>query len=312
MHQVSGDIGPREILVRNHFTEILDLIPQYPNCTEVMLNPNGMIVVEYEGGRIPTEHRVSPKKAHAMLLAMAGYAGVVLDSKTPAFGAKLPFPPYGRFQGIANPVTSNDCFAIRIPPERRFTMEDLIKAKTLTRAQAKLLQKALLEDKNVIVCGVTGSGKTTIASSMLEYIIEDRVLLAEDNPELVVPAIDQVAMLTNEHFTTRDAVFASLRMRPDKLLVGEVRDGATTIEMLQAWLTGHGGIATIHAKSADAVKGRLKNLMEQVVLKADMELIDEVVDIVVHVAKIKGTGKNKGKIYRKVVEIKEFHSGEKE
>jgi Flp pilus assembly CpaF family ATPase len=293
--------------IRIHFAQILNLLNKYENVTEIMLNPDSTVWVEHGSGVMTRDDLViSPGKADAMLLTLASYAGEVLNHKNPSYGAKLPFHPYGRFQGWRMPIVEAPSFAIRVPPTQRFTMQQLIEKKSVTIKQARFVQKALLAGKNIVISGVTGSGKTTFASGILEYLTDGRVFLVEDNPEIVIPAENKLSILTNEFFSSRDAVFTSLRGRPDKLILGEIRDGATAVETLNAWLTGHGGIATIHASSAAAVKPRLKNLCEQQVLKADQELIDEVVNVVVHVGKVPGTGKNKGTMRRKVLEILDF------
>lgn len=159
----------------------------------------------------------------------------------------------------------------------------------MTPGQAGVLRQAAVERRNLLISGGTGSGKTTLANALLAEpaFADDRVFLIEDTPELQCSAWDLVPVLTRRHpvvIGVVDLVRDALRMRPDRIVVGEMRDGAAALETLKAWNTGHpGGLSTIHANSASEALSRLEDLLTETGLGPCRRMIGQAVDVVVHI-----------------------------
>jgi type IV secretion system protein VirB11 len=152
---------------------------------------------------------------------------------------------------------------------------------------ARLLAEAVAERRNILIAGGTSSGKTTLANALLAQMgeLDERVILIEDTRELQSPAPDTVALRTRAGAVTMaDLVRSTLRLRPDRIIVGEVR-GPEALDMLKAWNTGHpGGIATVHANSAGSALFRLEQLVQEAVVAVPRRLIAEAIDLVVFIA----------------------------
>ncbi|MDA7742533.1 ATPase, T2SS/T4P/T4SS family, partial [Francisellaceae bacterium] len=156
--------------------------------------------------------------------------------------------------------------------------------------------------------GGTGSGKTTFSNALLDILTgtDDRILVIEDLPELQVRVDDLVTMTTTSHVSMRDLVKGSLRMRPDRIIIGEVRDGAA-LDLLKAWNTGHpGGVCTIHANSVESVPYRLEDLIQEAVITVPRSLILQSVDLIVFISRDKA-GKRK---ITDISELKGYENGE--
>jgi type IV secretion system protein VirB11 len=207
-----------------------------------------------------------------------------------------------RFEGLLPPVTLAACFAIRKPATTTFRLADYVKAQIASPVMAKLLTAAVAEGRNILVAGGTGSGKTTLANALLAEVagLDQRVVIIEDTRELRCDAKDAVALRTKPGVATlADLVRSTLRLRPDRIVVGEVR-GGEALDMLKAWNTGHpGGIATVHANSARAALYRIEQLIQEAVTIVPRRLIAEAIDLVVF---IKGRGP--GRRIETAVEVK--------
>ena len=222
---------------------------------------------------------------------MAGYHGLIVNQDNPELSTQLPVFYGGRFHALIPPVVSSPTFVIRIPAKNTLSLSDLCDNNTITMSEYNSLYASLMARKNIIIAGATSSGKTTIANALLKTILDvsplERFIVIEDNPEILINSENSTKILVNSRFSHRDAVISSLRMRPDRIIIGEIRDGATAIELCKAWRTGHpGGITTIHASSADDVSKRLYNLFQEVVMKPDKTLIESAVEIVVFCEKL--------------------------
>lgn len=281
--------------------EIDQLIKKEPDLTEIMVNEDGSIWYEVRGSVHQHEGQIAVTRRTAFIRLLAGHYDTVVNRENPALGVKLPVFHGGRFQALVPPIVSAPVFSIRFPPRKVFGISDLVRSGTLTQEEADLLVQAVLDKKNIVVAGGTGSGKTTLSNALLQTIVDDRVLVIEDNPEIKVAAPNTNYLLTSEHFNTRDAVQVALRLRPDRIIVGELRKGEDAVELLKAWNTGHpGGICTTHASSAASVDDRLYHLMQEVVVTPSVELIEEAVNVVVFIQKVPNEN---GKFVRKVTDI---------
>jgi type IV secretion system protein VirB11 len=255
---------------------------------EVMVNPDGKIWVDRVGeGRSFTGHSLAPADADRILRLLADHVGEVVTKDRPRISATLP-ETGERFQGAFMPIVASPAFAIRKRPEVVFTLDDYVERGILTPAMAKVLREAADTRQNLLIAGGTGSGKTTLANAILAEpaFSADRVVLIEDTAELQCAAADKVEMLTKRTepaVTMTDLVRDTLRLRPDRIIIGEVRDGSA-LDLLKAWNTGHpGGLATIHANSAAEALSRLEDLIGEVTQRVPYRAIAQAINLVVFI-----------------------------
>ena len=266
-----------------------------PAVVEVMVNPDGALRLDRLGeGRTFTGVRLESGEVERIIRLVASHVRVEVHAGNPVVSAEL--PPRGdgiageRFEGILPPVALGPCFTIRKPAARIYTLDDYIADGMLLRPQADQLRQAVRRHDNMLIVGGTSSGKTTLANALLAEMagLDERIILLEDTRELQCAAPDCVALRTKPGVVSlADLVRSTLRFRPDRIIVGEVR-GAEALDMLKAWNTGHpGGVATIHANSGRAALYRLEQLIQEVVVTVPRRLIAEAIDIIVF---IKGRG----------------------
>lgn len=256
-----------------------------PAVIEIMLNPDGRLWLDRHGeGRTDTGERLSGAEAERIIRLVASHMRAEAHGNAPVVSAELP-DTGERFEGILPPVSSSPCFAIRKPAGRLFRLSDYVADHVATPPQAAALQGAVRERRNVLIVGGTSSGKTTLANALLAEIAEtgDRVVLLEDTRELQCAAVDCVALRTKPGLVSlADLVRSTMRLRPDRIVVGEVR-GPEALDLLKAWNTGHpGGLATVHANSAQAGLYRLEQLIQEAVVTVPRLLIAQAVDVVVY------------------------------
>ena len=254
-----------------------------PTIVEVMLNPDGRVWIDrLSGGLEDTGCRVTPADAERIVRLVAHYVGAEVHSGAPRVSAELP-ESGERFEGLIPPVVTAPCFAIRRPAVAVFTLQDYAKAGIMSAAQAELLRIAVASRKNILVAGGTSTGKTTLVNALLAEVAKtgDRVVLIEDTRELQCAAPNLVALRTKDGAATQsDLVRSALRLRPDRIPIGEVR-GSEALDLLKAWGTGHpGGIGTLHAGSAMGAMRRLEQLIQEAVVAVPRALIAETVDLI--------------------------------
>jgi len=262
-----------------------------PHVLEIMVNPDGALRVDILGeGRVDTEVRLDPSQVERIIRLVASHARTEVDGERPIVSAELPIHGAGageRFEGILPPVSLAPCFAIRKPAVRIYTLGDYLGGGLLSAEGARLLALAVAERRNILIAGGTSSGKTTLANALLAEMAhrDQRVILIEDIRELQSPARDTVALRTRPGAVAMsDLVRSTLRLRPDRIVVGEVR-GPEALDMLKAWNTGHpGGIATVHANSAASALYRIEQLIQEAVITVPRHLIAEAVDLIVFLA----------------------------
>lgn len=267
---------------------------------ELMLNPDGRLWADRLGqGREFTGHVVAPEDAERIIKLVASSIKAECNELNPILSAE--FPGSGsRFQGILAPVVSAPVFTIRKKALVVFSLEDYVRQGVLSVDQKKLIKAAVQDKTNILICGGTGTGKTTFANAILAEIARtaDRVVIIEDTLELQCTAPDTVYLRAKDGLVTmNDLLRATMRLRPDRIIVGEVR-GAEALSLLKAWNTGHpGGVATVHANSARGALTRLEQLVQEAVVAVPRELIAEAVNLVVHIER-SGTGRKIREIIR--------------
>lgn len=262
-----------------------------PTVAEVMLNPDGRLWIDrLAGGMEDTGCHILPANAERIIRLVAHHVGAEVHPGSPRVSAELP-ETGERFEGLIPPIVTAPCFAIRRPAVAIFTLADYVRAGTMTTDQARLLERAIHDRKNILVAGGTSSGKTTLVNALLAEVAKtgDRVILVEDTRELQCAAPNLVALRTKDGAASlSDLVRSSLRLRPDRIPIGEVR-GAEALDLLKAWGTGHpGGIGTLHAGSALGALRRLEQLVQEAVVTVPRALIAETIDLI---AVLSGRGK---------------------
>jgi type IV secretion system protein VirB11 len=262
-----------------------------PRVIEIMVNPDGALRVDILGeGRVDTEIRLEASQIERIIRLVASHARTEVHANAPIISAEL--PPHGegageRFEGVLPPVSLAPCFSIRKPAAKIYTLLDYVSDGIMPAETARLLSLAVAGRKNILVAGGTSSGKTTLANALLAEMahLDERVILIEDTRELQCAAPDVVALRTRPgSVSMADLVRSTLRLRPDRIIVGEVR-GREALDMLKAWNTGHpGGIATVHANSAVSALYRLESLVQETVVTVPRRLIAEAIDLIVFIS----------------------------
>jgi type IV secretion system protein VirB11 len=262
-----------------------------PTVVEVMVNPDGGLRLDRLGeGRSDTGVRLGVAEVERIIRLVASHMRIEVHAGNPIVSAELPPRDEGvageRFEGILPPVALAPCFTIRKPAARIYTLDDYVADQILSPLQAAMLRQAVADRRNLLIVGGTSSGKTTLANALLAEMagLDERVILLEDTRELQCAAPDCVALRTKPGIVSlADLVRSTLRFRPDRIIVGEVR-GAEALDMLKAWNTGHpGGIATVHANSGRAALYRLEQLIQEAVVTVPRRLIAEAIDVIVFI-----------------------------
>jgi type IV secretion system protein TrbB len=263
-----------------------------PLTQEVMVNPDGKLRIDRLGeGCTDTGVTIAASQSERIIRLVASHIRTEVTRETPIVSAEL--PPHGealageRFEGLLPPVSTAPCFAIRKPATRTYTLADYVADNMMSEPQANLLRQSVSARDNILIAGGTSSGKTTLANALLAEIAStnERIIIIEDTRELQCAASDSVALRTKAGLVSMaDLVRSTLRLRPDRIIVGEVR-GGEALDMLKAWNTGHpGGIATVHANSASAALTRLEQLIQESVAIVPRALIAEAIDTIIFIS----------------------------
>lgn len=254
-----------------------------PAVVEVMLNPDGRLWIDrLSTGLTETGQHLPAADGERIVRLVAHHVGAEVHAGCPRVSAELP-ETGERFEGLLPPVVTAPTFAIRKPAVAVFSLEDYVASGIMTAAEACSLREAVAQRRNILVAGGTSTGKTTLANALLAEIAKtsDRVVLIEDTRELQCRAPNLVALRTKDGVASlSDLVRSSLRLRPDRIPIGEVR-GAEALDLLKAWGTGHpGGIGTIHAGTALGALRRLEQLIQEAVVTVPRALIAETIDLI--------------------------------
>ena len=254
-----------------------------PAVIEVMLNPDGRLWVDrLSEGLTETGVELSTADGERIVRLVAHHVGAEVHAGSPRVSAELPGTGE-RFEGLLPPVVAAPVFAIRKPAVAVFTLEDYVRAGIMPDDAAAALCGAITSRANILVAGGTSTGKTTLTNALLAEVAKssDRVVLIEDTRELQCLTPNLVALRTKDGVASlSDLVRSSLRLRPDRIPIGEVR-GAEALDLLKAWGTGHpGGIGTIHAGSALGALRRLEQLIQEAVVTVPRAMIAETINLI--------------------------------
>jgi type IV secretion system protein TrbB len=270
-------------MLRTAFGAAIARFLEDSTIVEVMLNPDGRLWIDrLSSGLADTGEMVPPSDGERIVRLVAHHVGAEVHAASPRVSAELP-ETGERFEGLLPPVVAAPVFAIRKPAVAVFTLDDYVATGVMTSAQAVALKCAVEARKNILVAGGTSSGKTTLTNALLAEVAKtsDRVVLIEDTRELQCRAPNLVALRTKDGvISLSDLVRSSLRLRPDRIPIGEVR-GPEALDLLKAWGTGHpGGVGTIHAGTALGALRRLEQLIQEAVVTVPRALIAETIDVI--------------------------------
>jgi type IV secretion system protein VirB11 len=254
-----------------------------PGVAEVMLNPDGRVWIDrFDAGLVDAGLAVSAQDAERILRLVAHHVAAEIHADQPRLSAELPGTGE-RFEGLMPPLATAPTFSIRKPASLVFRLDDYVRAGIMTAREGQVLADAVRDRANILVAGPTSSGKTTLVNALLAEIAlgGDRVILLEDLRELQCAAVNQVALRTREGVASlTDLVRSALRLRPDRIIIGEVR-GPEALDLIKAWGTGHpGGVGTLHAGSALGALLRLEQLIQEAVVTVPRALIAEAIDVI--------------------------------
>jgi len=256
-----------------------------PAVVEIMLNPDGKLWEDRAGVGMTQIGEMTASRAENLIGTIASSLGIFDD---PIIEGELPLDG-SRFEGILPPIVERPIFAIRKKAIFVYTLSDYVRDGIMTQAQADKLVWHVRKRHNILVAGATGSGKTTLCNAILQCIADEdpdtRIAIIEDTRELQCPVVNKFPMRTSESKNMIQLLRATLRLRPDRIVVGEVRDGAA-LALLKAWNTGHsGGVATVHANSAPAALTRIEQLIQEAGVTAIPAVIAEAVNCIVSIQK---------------------------
>lgn len=280
-----------------------------PKTVEIMLNADGKLWQERLGERMKCIGMMKESRAEAVIKTIAGYHGKEVTRFRPTLEGELPLDG-SRFAGQLPPVVQAPTFAIRKKAVAIFTLVDYVAAGIMTSEQCAIIQQAIATHRNLLLIGGTGSGKTTLVNAIInEMVVLDpyeRIFIIEDTGEIQCTAQNFVQYHTTLEVSMTMLLKTTLRMRPDRILVGEVR-GPEALDLLMAWNTGHeGGAATLHANNARSGLDRLAMLisMHPDAPKPIEPLIGEAVHVVIHIARTPD-----GRRVQEILEVSGYENG---
>lgn len=281
-----------------------------PKTVELMLNADGRLWQECLGEKMRCIGLMSASRAESVIKTIAGFHGKEITRFKPTLEGEFPLDG-SRFSGQLPPVVSAPTFAIRKKAVSIFSLDDYVLSAAMSKEHCEVIKKAVATHRNILVIGGTGSGKTTLVNAIINEMVlfdpTERVFIIEDTGEIQCAAENCVQYHTTLEVTMTMLLKTTLRMRPDRILVGEVR-GAEALDLLDAWNTGHeGGAATLHANNPVAGLTRLKSLITRnPSAPSDIEpLIGEAVHLVVHIARTQG-----GRRVQELLEVSGFSNGQ--
>ena len=305
----SVDLRAIEKLKRDMGRSLMEALED-PETLEIMLKPDGKLWREKFGQPMFCMGTVPVQRSKTIIQTIAGFHKKIIDSNSPFLECELPIDG-SRFAGQLPPLVAGPTFAIRKKASRIFLLDEYVDKGVMTRVQADFICRAIAAHKNILVIGGTGSGKTTLLNAIIAEIVrqfpDERICIIEDTGELQCAALNFVQYHTTINVTMTDILRLILRMRPDRIFVGETR-GPEALDMLDAWNTGHeGGAASLHANNTLSALTRLRSLISRnPFAPREIEpVIGEAVNVIVQISKT-----SEGRRIKEIREIQGYENGE--
>lgn len=275
------------------------------DITEIMLNDDKTVWVDsLTKGMFYTKIILENVEAMKIINTVATFEEAKLDKQNATMSAELPDTGF-RFEAVIPPNVDNPIFSIRKKSILVFTLDDYVNMGSLTEFQKGVIEKSIFEYKNILIVGATSTGKTTFANACIAAIPKtDRLVIIEDTKEIRSLCPNKVCLKTSMYTSMERLFYSTMRLRPDRIIIGEIR-GSTSLDLLTAWNSGHsGGISTIHSDSTEGALEQLEQYNQRKSVDKQQKLIGKAIDLVVVLKRINGK--------RKVVEIKEVLGFENE
>jgi len=285
-----------------------------PEVIEIMLNADGRLWIDTFDG-IKEYGSFSNEAARTLICTVASMTDNLVERNNPDLSGEIPFLIDGqvsllRFQGMIPPLVMKPVFSIRKPASRVIPLDEYLETNVLSEYQCDYLRGAVEDHKNILVTGGTGSGKTTFCNALLAEISriypKERIGIIEDTYELQCSAENKFELRTSETRDMNNLLRDCMRLRPDRIIVGEVR-GKEANSLIKAWTTGHpGGLGTVHANDALSGLRRMEQLIQEANLTPVPEIIADTIHVIVFIAKTRNN-----KTGREVKEILEVNGYDK-
>jgi type IV secretion system protein VirB11 len=274
---------------------------------EVMLNPDGHLWVDRLGeGCSDTGENIAPDKAQQVIELVANATNTICNAEKPLLSAELPGSGH-RFEGLLPPVVINPTFTIRKKAVMVYTLDDYVKQGVMSERQKGVIIAGVYAKKNFLIAGGTGSGKTTLLNAILDEIAKtnDRIVIIEDTIELQCEAPNKVPLRTQDNISMNHLLASTMRLRPDRIVIGEVR-GPEALTLVKSWNTGHpGGACSIHCNSCKAALRRMESLIQEAVPNPQREIIAEAVNIIIYIEKCQ-----QNRRIKEMVSVEGFENGD--
>jgi type IV secretion system protein VirB11 len=297
-----------ESLTRNLGAAFIEALSD-PLTIEVMLNPNGVLFQERLGEAMKVIGSITPVYAMSALNTMATMLDTNITVNSPILEGELPIDG-SRLAAWIPPIVSAPSFAIRKKASKVFSLDNYVSSTALPADFATRIKEAVSQKLNILIVGGTGTGKTTFTNAVIKEIStqfpDERIVIIQDTPEIQCEVENKVFFNTSRNVSMTHLLKTTLRARPDRILVGEVR-GPEALDLLDAWSTGHpGGVATLHADSAEKALRRLNSLVTRNPAHPNdiNALIAETVQMIVHIVKTP-----EGRKIKSLMEIHGFEDG---
>lgn len=278
-----------------------------PQVTEIIANSDGNVWVEKLGEDMKLVGTISPTAAMSVIKLVAASIKTECNEKNASLAAEFVLDG-SRFQGFIPPLVSAPCFIIRKKALRIITLEEYVEAGAITENQKEQILHYVEKRKNILIVGGVSSGKTTFLNGVLHAIgdkTKDRIIIIEDLQELQCYAPNREYLRSTKNYKMDDLLKDTLRSRPDRIIVGEVR-GQEALTLLDAWNTGHpGGLATVHANSGRQGLKRLEQLIQRAVPSPQQETIADAVDVIIYLER-----QNKIRGVKEILEVEGYRNGD--
>lgn len=298
LEKLKRDLGPTFLTAFNDSTTL-----------EIVLNPDGRLWQECLGQKMREIGTLSKERAEAVLKTIAACLNTTITREKPTIEGEFPLDG-SRFAGQIPPVVQAPTFALRKKAISLFTLDQYFSSGIMNERQLQIIKQAISDHRNIVVMGGTGSGKTTLTNALIAEIVQqfphERIVIIEDTGEIQCSAVNSVVYHTTTQVDMTALLKTTLRMRPDRILIGEVR-GAEALDLLDAWNTGHeGGIVTLHANDSEAGLTRLHSLVSRNPHAPEKiePLIGEAVHLIVNIAKTET-----GRTIREILEVSGYVDG---
>lgn len=307
INQIIGLMQQSKLSDQGKVITLYDLFSD-PLTTDLMCNADGKVYVDKLSLGMYHVGEVDGRIVRSIISNVAGFHDSICNEEHPVCEGEFPVDG-SRFEGCLPPIVSIPSFVLRKKATKIFTLDDYVKCGTITPHQREIISKAVVNKKNLLIVGGTGSGKTTLINAVIKEMEDlcptDRVLIIEDTGEIQCAAKNKIQLHTAplSHIYMTDLLKVALRYRPDRILVGEVR-GPEALDLLDAWNTGHsGGLATLHSNTAISALDRLKGLVTRNKYHPDDidKIIGETVNYIIHIARVPG-----GRKLKDIIEIEYY------